>query len=196
MMNRFRALRASSGPNDDSTCSRPGTHPLQDIDGRKGASVLCVTSKSEKFILSCVRLCASPRIRYNREMGTLGRYSIMPFRDGGEGSGIEVMIDSDDRLDAARWALRARDHQASGAAPDAVRSCSCAGANRSSGNCAAKASAPQLASDRFSGLPLSYVLPARMTPMAVTQRSAPSTAPSINPVAKIKNLTLFLERLR
>ena len=27
----------------------------------------------------------------------------MLFRDGGEGSGIEVMIDSDDRLDAARW---------------------------------------------------------------------------------------------
>jgi hypothetical protein len=26
----------------------------------------------------------------------------MLFRDGGEGSGIEVMIDSDDRLDAAR----------------------------------------------------------------------------------------------
>ena len=32
-------------------------------------------------------------------MGTRGRYSIMLFRDGGEGSGIEV---SDDRLDAAR----------------------------------------------------------------------------------------------
>lgn len=26
----------------------------------------------------------------------------MLFRDGGEGSGIEVMIDSDDRLDVAR----------------------------------------------------------------------------------------------
>ena len=35
-------------------------------------------------------------------MGTRGRYSIMLFRDGGEGSGIAVMIDSDDRLDAAR----------------------------------------------------------------------------------------------
>jgi hypothetical protein len=35
-------------------------------------------------------------------MGTRGRYSIMLFRDGGEGSGIEVMIDGDDRLDVAR----------------------------------------------------------------------------------------------
>src|SRR6202021_1073724 len=102
MMNRFRALRASSVSEHDSTCSRPGTHPVQDIDGRKGASVLCVTSKSEKFILSCVRLCASPRIRHHRGMGTRGRYSIMLFRGRGEGTGIEVMIDSDDRLDVAR----------------------------------------------------------------------------------------------
>jgi hypothetical protein len=35
-------------------------------------------------------------------METRGRYSIMLFRDGGERSGIEVMIDSDDRLDVAR----------------------------------------------------------------------------------------------
>ena len=35
-------------------------------------------------------------------MGTRGRYSIVLLRDGGEGSGIEVMIDSDDRLDVAR----------------------------------------------------------------------------------------------
>jgi hypothetical protein len=47
-------------------------------------------------------------LRFPREIGTIakmgtrGRYSIMLFRDGGEGSGIEVMIDSDDRLDAAR----------------------------------------------------------------------------------------------
>jgi hypothetical protein len=27
----------------------------------------------------------------------------MLFRDGGEGSGIEIMVDSDDRLDVARW---------------------------------------------------------------------------------------------
>jgi hypothetical protein len=27
----------------------------------------------------------------------------MLFRDGGEGSGIEVMIDSDDRLEVTRW---------------------------------------------------------------------------------------------
>ena len=34
-------------------------------------------------------------------MGTRGRYSITLFREGGEGSGIEAMIDSDDRLDMA-----------------------------------------------------------------------------------------------
>jgi hypothetical protein len=44
----------------------------------------------------------SPRNRHNRVMGTRGRYSIMLFRGRGEGTGIEVMIDSDDRLDVAR----------------------------------------------------------------------------------------------
>jgi hypothetical protein len=44
----------------------------------------------------------SRRNRHNGGMGTRGRYSIMLFRAGGEGSGIEAMIDSDDRLDVAR----------------------------------------------------------------------------------------------
>jgi hypothetical protein len=35
-------------------------------------------------------------------MGTRGRYSIMLFRGAGEGSGIEAMVDSDDRLEVAR----------------------------------------------------------------------------------------------
>ena len=43
--------------------------------------------------------------------------------------------------------------------------------------------------------PFAYGLPARRTAMAMTPTSAPSMAPSINPVAKIKNLTLFLGRL-
>jgi hypothetical protein len=35
-------------------------------------------------------------------MGTAGRYSIVLFRDGGEGSGIEAVLDSDDLVDTAR----------------------------------------------------------------------------------------------
>jgi hypothetical protein len=35
-------------------------------------------------------------------MGTRGRYSIVLFRDGGEGCGIEAVIDSDDLIDKAR----------------------------------------------------------------------------------------------
>ena len=41
-------------------------------------------------------------------MGTRRRYSIVLFRYGGEGSGIEVMIDSDDRLDVASGSTNAR----------------------------------------------------------------------------------------
>jgi uncharacterized protein with GYD domain len=36
----------------------------------------------------------------------LGRYAIVLFRYGGEGSGIESVRDSDDRLDAARALYR------------------------------------------------------------------------------------------
>jgi hypothetical protein len=35
-------------------------------------------------------------------MGTRGRYSIVLFRDGGEGCGIETVVDSDDLIDKAR----------------------------------------------------------------------------------------------
>ena len=35
-------------------------------------------------------------------MGTAGRYSIVLFRDGGEGSGIEAVLDSDDLVETAR----------------------------------------------------------------------------------------------
>ena len=35
-------------------------------------------------------------------MGTAGRYSIVLFRDGGKGSGIEAVLDSDDLVDTAR----------------------------------------------------------------------------------------------
>jgi len=35
-------------------------------------------------------------------MGLAGRYTIELFKGRGEGSGIEAVIDSDDRLDAAR----------------------------------------------------------------------------------------------
>jgi hypothetical protein len=41
-------------------------------------------------------------------MGTRGRYSIVLFRDGGEVSGIEVMIDSDNRVDVARASTSAK----------------------------------------------------------------------------------------
>ena len=34
-------------------------------------------------------------------MGTAGRYSIVLFRDGGEGSGIEAVLDSDDLVETA-----------------------------------------------------------------------------------------------
>jgi hypothetical protein len=36
----------------------------------------------------------------------LGRYAVVLFRYGGEGSGIESVRDSDDRLDAARALYR------------------------------------------------------------------------------------------
>jgi hypothetical protein len=39
-------------------------------------------------------------------MGLAGRYTIELFKPGGEGSGIEVVIDSDDRLDHARALYR------------------------------------------------------------------------------------------
>jgi hypothetical protein len=56
------------------------------------------------FALAQKRALRCPReIGTIAKMGMRGRYSIMLFRDGGEGSGIEVMIDSDDRLDVARW---------------------------------------------------------------------------------------------
>ena len=35
-------------------------------------------------------------------MGTAGRYTIELFKPGGEGKGVEAMLDSDDRLDHAR----------------------------------------------------------------------------------------------
>jgi hypothetical protein len=35
-------------------------------------------------------------------MGTAGRYTIILFRDGGEGSGVEGVVDSDDLIDTAR----------------------------------------------------------------------------------------------
>jgi hypothetical protein len=37
-------------------------------------------------------------------MGTRGRYSIVLFREGGEGGGVESVLDSDDLIDAA-WGL-------------------------------------------------------------------------------------------
>jgi hypothetical protein len=36
----------------------------------------------------------------------MGRYSIVLFRDGGEGSGIEAVLDSDNHRDAARSLYR------------------------------------------------------------------------------------------
>jgi hypothetical protein len=39
-------------------------------------------------------------------MGTRGRYTIVLFRYGGEGGGVESVLDSDDRLDAARALYR------------------------------------------------------------------------------------------
>jgi hypothetical protein len=42
------------------------------------------------------------RNRHNRGMGTRGRYTIVLFRNGGEGSDIESVVDSDDLIDVAR----------------------------------------------------------------------------------------------
>jgi hypothetical protein len=42
--------------------------------------------------------------RFFDDMGTRGRYSIMLFRGGGEGVGVESVLDSADLIDAA-WAL-------------------------------------------------------------------------------------------
>ena len=39
-------------------------------------------------------------------MGTAGRYTIELFKPGGEGKGVEAMLDSDDRLDHARALYR------------------------------------------------------------------------------------------
>ena len=39
-------------------------------------------------------------------MGTAGRYTIELFKPGGEGKGVETMLDSDDRLDRARALYR------------------------------------------------------------------------------------------
>jgi hypothetical protein len=64
--------------------------------GRESAPPLRA-ALAQKRALRCPR-----EIGTIAKMGTRGRYSIMLFRDGGESSGIEVMIDSDDRLDAAR----------------------------------------------------------------------------------------------
>jgi hypothetical protein len=74
------------------------------------------------------------RNRHNRGMGTRGRYTIVLFRNGGEGSDIESVVDSDDLIDVAR-ALYAREIiKHSGAAGDAVRSRACARAKRLAGN--------------------------------------------------------------
>jgi hypothetical protein len=39
-------------------------------------------------------------------MGTAGRYTIELFKPGGEGKGVETILDSDDRLDHARALYR------------------------------------------------------------------------------------------
>jgi hypothetical protein len=41
-------------------------------------------------------------------MGTAGRYTIELFKPGGEGKGVEAMLDSDDRLDHYARALYRR----------------------------------------------------------------------------------------
>jgi len=51
-------------------------------------------------------ICAARANRDNRVMGLAGRDTIELFKPGGEGSGIEAVIDSDDRRDQARALYR------------------------------------------------------------------------------------------
>jgi hypothetical protein len=64
-------------------------------------------------------------------MGTRDCYPIMLFRGGGEDSGIEIMVDSDNRLDVARPLY---DHEIMKRPGRLVMLCECASAKRSAGH--------------------------------------------------------------
>ena len=63
----------------------------------------CIKTRNGRAALAQKRgFALSPRNRHNRAMGSAGKYTVKLFDRGGEGSGLEAVLDSDDVLDHAR----------------------------------------------------------------------------------------------